>query len=388
MVETADGDFVRKVKRITVVGALVFLAILMGGLLFRYAGSSEVKNWTRDTQVPTVAVLSPDRNYVPQVLILPGTLRAFYSAQIYARVPGYVKSWDRDIGARVKKGELLAYIDTPELDQQIYQAKADLSASKAAQTLSETTAKRWGALLPLDAVSKQAEQEKSAEASSKSSAVDAAAANVHRLEALKEFGRIVAPFDGVVTARNVDVGVLVSGGQSTGAEPLFAVSDVHELRVYVNVPQSYSAQITQGIKAALSVPEYPGRTFSATLVSTSDSISSDSGTLLVQLNVDNRTGVLKPGSYAEVTLTLPAGQDRLVLPASALMFRANGLQVATVDAALRVVMKPIQIGRDLGAKVEVASGIDPRDQVIDNPPDSLSAGDPVRLARADRSNAH
>jgi RND family efflux transporter MFP subunit len=387
MADMSDDGFGRRVKRVAIGGAALFGAVLVAGLLFRYAKGSEVRRWTEDMQIPTVTVLTPDRNSVPQVLILPGTLRAFYSAQLYARVPGYVQRWDRDIGAKVKRGEQLAYIDTPELDQQLSQARADLDVARSAQRLSATTAQRWGALLPLDAVSKQAEQEKSAEATSKSSAVDAAAANVHRLEALKQFGRIVAPFDGVITARNVDVGALVSGGQLSGSEPLFAVSDVHQLRVYVNVPQSYSAQITQGIKASLSVPEYSGRSFTANLVSTSDSISSDSGTLLVQLQVDNRDGALKPGSYAEVTLTLPSNPGRLVLPASALMFRANGLQVATMSSAQRVVMKPIQVGRDLGAKVEVASGIDADDKIIDNPPDSLSAGDPVRLARADHPHA-
>jgi RND family efflux transporter MFP subunit len=301
-------------------------------------------------------------------------------------VPGYVHAWYKDIGAHVKKGDVLALVDTPELDQQVAQARADLGAAQSAQKLSAITAQRWNSLLPLDAVSKQDAEEKNTDLASKQGATKAAEANVDRLLALKGFAQIVAPFDGVVTKRTVDQGALVSAGPATSGDPLFAVSDIHVLRVYVSVPQSYSAQIVPGMQVSLTVPEYPGRTFLAKLVSTSNAISSQSSTLLVEFEVDNAAGLLKPGDYAQVSMSLPGAGTHLRLPASALMFRSEGLRVATVGADNRVVMKPITIETDLGTQVIVAAGLSPHDRVVDNPPDSLGNGDEVRVEGASHAD--
>ncbi|MBS0612983.1 MAG: efflux RND transporter periplasmic adaptor subunit [Proteobacteria bacterium] len=369
----------RRLRRAGFIAGALFGVVLIVGTGARFAQSNEVKNWTLQSQIPTVSLIAPTPLSRPPTLLLPGTLRAFYDAQLYSRVPGYVKGWYRDIGAHVRKGELLADIDTPELDQQMAQARANLEMSMSARTLSQITAQRWDALLPLDAVSKQAAQERTQDVSAKSSAVKAAQADLDRLKALKHFSRIVAPFDGIVTARNADYGTLVSGGQA-GAEPLFAVADVHRLRLYVHVPQAYSSQIGAGIRCSLAVPEYPGRQFEATLSSTSDAISAQSGTLLVELAVDNRAGELKPGDYAKVTLNLAHAERALTIPASALIFRSSGLQVATLHAGGRIAMKPVLVGRDLGARVEISSGLDANDRIVDSPPDSLADGDTVRIA--------
>jgi len=373
-----DG-MMRNLKRAALIGGGVLVAILLIGSYTRFVQASAIKNWTHEEEIPTVALVSPDARGKGQALVLPGTLQAFYDAQIYSRVPGYVHAWYKDIGARVKKGDTLAIIDTPELDQQISQARADLGAAIAAQKLSGTTAERWKSLLPLDAVSKQDAEEKEEDFASKTGAAKAAQANLDRLLAMKEFARIVAPFDGVVTKRTADIGGLVNGGPSSNGNPLFAVSDIGHLRLYVNVPQSYSAQIVPGMTVSLTVPEYPDRTFSAKLLSTSNAISAQSSTLLVELEVDNSSGLLKPGDYAQVSMGLPQGKTMLRLPASALLFRAAGLQVATVAPDNRIVMKNVSIGTDFGTQVTIASGLRGTDRVVNNPPDSLATGDKVRI---------
>ena len=375
-----DG-MMRNLKRAALIGGGVLVAIILIGSYTRFVQASAIKSWTHEEEIPTVALVSPDARGRGQALVLPGTLQAFYDAQIYSRVPGYVHAWYKDIGARVKKGDTLAIIDTPELDQQISQARADVGAAIAAQKLSGTTAERWKSLLPLDAVSKQDAEEKEEDFASKTGAAKAAQANLDRLLAMKEFARIVAPFDGVVTKRTADIGALVNGGPSSNGNPLFAVSDIGHLRLYVNVPQSYSAQIVPGMTVSLTVPEYPDRTFSAKLLSTSNAISAQSSTLLVELEVDNSSGLLKPGDYAQVSMGLPQGKILLRLPASALLFRAAGLQVATVAPDDRIVMKNVSIGTDFGTQVTIASGLSGTDRVVNNPPDSLATGDKVRIGR-------
>ena len=378
--ENDSSQMRRNLKRGAVVAGCVFGAVLLIGLVTRFVEASNVKTWTRDEDIPTVSLVSPSTGGKGQALALPGTLQAFYDAQIYSRVPGYVHGWYKDIGARVKKGDLLATIDTPEIDQQISQARADVGAAVAAQKLSGTTAQRWESLLPLDAVSKQDAEEKEEDLASKTGAVKAAQANLDRLQATKSFSQIVAPFDGVVTKRTVDIGALVKDGPASDGDPLFAVSDISNLRVYVDVPQSYSAQIVPGMVVSLTVPEYPGKIFPAKLVSTSDAISAQSSTLLVEFEVDNSAGLLKPGDYALVSMGLPKGtESNLRLPASALLFRAAGLQVATLAPGGRVVMKPITIGTDMGTQVTVATGLTANDRVVNNPPDSLTTGDKVRV---------
>jgi len=367
-------------RRIAIVAGCILVVIVLVGTYVRFSQASSVASWTQDTDIPTVALISPTSSGKNQSLSFPGTLEAYYAANIYSRVPGYVDAWYKDIGAHVKKGDVLATIDTPELDQQISQARADLSNAQAAQKLSAITAQRWQNLLPLDAVSKQDAEEKEEDLQAKTGAVKAAQANLDRLQALKGFARIVSPFDGVVTKRTIDIGGLVNAGSpSSPSEPLFAVSDMHKLRLYVNVPQDYSAEIVPGMSVSLSVPEYPGRRFAAKLLSTSNAISAQS-TLLVEFEADNGQGLLKPGEYAQVDIGLPSTANRLRLPASALMFRAAGLQVATLGSDDRIVMKPITIGTDMGTQVIVASGLNPTDRVVNNPPDSLSNGDKVRVA--------
>jgi membrane fusion protein, multidrug efflux system len=383
----------RSLKRAAIVGGAVLGLIILFGAYTRFSQSSSTQSWTVKEEVPTVQLVAPASPGAVQALVFPGTLESYYDANLYARVPGYVHAWYKDIGAHVKKGEVLATIDTPELDQQISQAKADLSAAQAARKLSAITAQRWEKLLPLDAVSKQDEETKVEDLESKTGAVNAAQANLGRLEALKAFDRIVAPFDGVVTKRTIDIGALVDAGapqgSSTGAsplpdsttgQPLFTVSDIHALRLYVEVPQNYAAQIVPGMKATLSVPEYPGRTFAAKLVSTSNAISAASSTLLVEFEADNSKGLLMPGEYAQVNIGLPTGSTMLRIPASALIFRAAGLEVATLGPDNRIVMKHITIATDLGTQVVVSSGITAGDKVVNNPPDSLSQGDKVRVA--------
>lgn len=376
-----DPEMTRTLKRGGIVGACVLGAILLVGTGMRLVEAGQLKTWTRAAEVPTVSLISPKASGKETALALPGTLQAWYDARIYARVPGYVKAWYKDIGARVKQGELLALIDTPELDQQIAQARADLGAAQSAEKLSAATAQRWNSLLPLDAVSKQDAEEKAQEMASKAGAAKAAKANLDRLLAMKSFARITAPFDGVVTRRTADIGQLVT--TSSSGDPLFAVADMHAIRVYVNVPQVYSAQIAPGMTVSLTLPEYPGKTFPARLVGTSGAISSQNASLQVEFDADNKSGLLKPGAFAQVAMSLPAGSATLRLPASALMFRSAGLQVATVGRDDRVTMKPISIGTDLGSQVIVASGLEANDRVVDNPPDSLSGGDHVRVAHAD-----
>lgn len=366
-------------KRGAFMAAGILAAILILGGAIRLVEARDLKTWTAEADIPTVALIAPAVSGKGQTLVLPGNLEAWYDAQLYSRVPGYVHAWNKDIGARVRKGDLLATIDTPELDQQISQARADLSAATAAAKLSGTTAERWESLLPLDAVSKQDAEEKEEDFASKSGAAKAAQAHLDQLQAMKAFAQIVAPFDGVVTKRTADIGALVNAGPAASGDPLFAISDVHALRLYVNVPQAYSAQIVPGMTASLTVPEYPGRSFPAKLVSTSDAISAQSSSLLVEFQVDNQGNLLKPGDYVQVSMNMPKGNAALRLPASALMFRAAGLEVASLSGHHRVVMKPVTIGTDLGTQVIIASGITSHDRIIDNPPDSLANGDVVRV---------
>ena len=377
----------RWLKPAGVAGAGLAALIVAAGLVGRVSASQNLKALTTIEAVPTVNVIAPASDTGAQNLTLPGNVQAFYDAQIHARVNGYLKKWYQDIGAHVKAGQVLADIDTPELDQQLIQARANLATSQANQRLAQTTAKRWTSLLADDAVSQQETAEKSGDLDAKTSVVQAAQAEVQRLQALEAFKRITAPFDGVVTGRTTDIGALIAAGGAPSDPGLFSVADVHRLRVYVKVPQAYSADLHPGQTAQLVVPEHPGQTFTAALVSTSGAVSDQSGTMLVELQIDNATGALKPGDYAQVHFDLPAAGGTIRLPASALMLRRSGMMVATLGAGDRVVMKPITVARDFGASVEIASGINPSDRVIDSPPDSLANGEPVRVAQPAASAA-
>ncbi|MDR3481471.1 MAG: efflux RND transporter periplasmic adaptor subunit [Burkholderiaceae bacterium] len=314
-------------------------------------------------------------------LTLPGRLEAYYSASVYARVGGYLKHWSVDIGAPVKAGQLLADIETPELDQQLKQSEANLDTAQANERLTEITTRRWQHLLASDSVSQQEADEKGGDYEAKKALVAAARADVERLRALESFKRITAPFDGVVTARKTDIGALINAGHDAGHE-LFTVGDVHRLRLYVSVPQSYANRVQVGMKAQLEVPEHPGQTFSATLSNNSRAVSENSGTVLVELEVDNAGGKLLPGEYGNVRFDLPPDGHAVLIPASALTFRKEGLSVATLTAENRVAYRAIKISRDLGATVEIASGLTTADHVINNPPDYLESGDLVRVAQS------
>jgi RND family efflux transporter MFP subunit len=367
-----------RLKLIGIVALCVAGIVVVVGLVSRWYTGRELAAWTQAQAIPTVSVISLVSANGDRALVLPGNIQAFSDAPIHARVSGYLKAWYADIGASVTAGQLLAEIDTPDLDQQLAQAEADLATAVANQQLAATTAKRWAGLLAQDAVSHQEADEKNGDLAAKTALVNAARANVDRLKALESFKRITAPFDGVVTSRSTDVGALITVG-GPGDVPLFTVADESKLRVYVRVPQSYSAELKPGMTASFTVPQHPGQDFSATLATTAQAVSAETGTLLVELQIDNGNGALQPGDYAQVRFALPPDPGVIAVPASALMFRDGGMSVATVGADNHVTIKPITIGRDLGTTVEVASGLALEDRVIDNPPDSLRQGDVVNV---------
>ncbi|THD57506.1 efflux RND transporter periplasmic adaptor subunit [Phenylobacterium sp.] len=369
-----------RLKMIGVAALCVAVAVAVLGVVTRVGANQSVKSWTDAEAVPTVTLLNLN-GVGPQTLVLPGQLQAFNTAPIYARVSGYLKSWNVDIGAVVKAGQTLGEIDTPDLDQQLAMAKADLGTAQANEHLSRTTAVRWAGLLAQDAVSQQDADTKNGDLAAKVALTAAARANVARLEALEGFKRIVAPFDGVVTTRSTDIGDLIAAG-APSSTPLFTVADESRLRIYVPVPQNYLADVRPGMTAVFTLPGYPGRSFMANLSSNASAIVPQSGTLLVQLQIDNKDRALKPGAYAQVRFNLPADAGAIQLPATALMFRDAGMSVAVVGPTGRVAIRPVTIGRDLGSSVIIASGVTPADRVIDNPPDSLQPGDPVKIATA------
>jgi RND family efflux transporter MFP subunit len=377
----------KRLKTVGVVALCVAAVVVVLGVISRVQADQNLKAWTGAQAVPVVKVISIAGAAGPSELVLPGDVQAFNTAPIHARVPGYLKAWYADIGAPVKAGQLLALIDTPDLDQQLAQAKADLATALANQKLAQTTATRWQGLLAQDAVSRQDADEKSGDLAAKTALSAAARANVDRLQALEGFRRITAPFDGVVTTRSTDIGALISVGGPTDT-PLFTVADERRLRIYVRVPQSYAGDIKPGMTARFTVPEYPGRTFEARLATTADAITPQTGTLLVQLQIDNADHQLKSGAYAQVRFSLPASGGAVQAPASALIFRDNGMAVAVIGPGGKVAIKSITIGRDLGSAVEIASGLGPNDRLIDNPPDSIRAGDTVRIASSGAEGGH
>jgi len=311
-------------------------------------------------------------------VVLPGTVQSFLEAPIYARTSGYVKAWYTDIGAPVKKGQLLAELDTPEIDDQLHQAEADLGTAEANGKLADSTAKRWQALVATDSVSKQENDEKAADAAAKNAAVLASKANVARLQQLESFKRVVAPFDGIVTARKTDVGALINAGSGIGPE-LFHVADTSKLRVYVQVPQAYVPLVKAGMAASLRFVEFPRRDFPATVARTAEAMDATARTLLVELQVDNAQHELLPGGYTEVHLAVTPSAATVRLPINTLLFRAEGLRVAKIDGNNQVVLAPVTLGRDYGTEVEVVEGVAPGESVVLNPPDSLKDGQAVRV---------
>ena len=378
----------RGVRIAGVIALVVIVVVVILGLATRVFEAKHLKTWTDDQNVPTVNVATPEQKGAGASLQLPGRIEAYTQAPMYARTGGYLKSWKVDIGGKVKTGQLLAEIETPDLDQQLLQAKADLASAQANESLAATTAKRWQAMLASDSVAKQEVDEKTGDYTAKRALANAAKANVDRIEATKGYARIVAPFDGVVTARNTDVGALINEGSSGGGQPLFVVSDVSKLRVYVQVPQTFVPSIPAGATAQLTVPEYPGRMFTAKVDASAQAVNASSGSTLLQLSVDNADGKLMPGSFTNVQFKLDANAAGLRVPASALIFDASGLHLATVGSDNRVTFKTVTIQHDYGKTVEIGSGISANDRVIDSPPDAIANGDPVKIAQPAQSNGN
>jgi RND family efflux transporter MFP subunit len=354
------------------------LTLVVSGIRAREDTSVKLKEWTEDQSVPSVAVIYADPGALTQTIDLPGRLEAYYRAPIFARVNGYLKSWSADIGARVKAGEVIAEIDAPDLDQQLLQARADLTNQQASAKLSDVTLARRKTLIASNFVSMQEIDERTADLSNKSAAVNSSQANVERLEALAGYKKITVPFDGIVTARNTDVGALINAGGGSGP-PMFIVSDIKKLRVYVNVPQNYVPSVKIGAKGTIGVPEYPTRAFEATVEASAQSVDVNSGTTQMQLGLDNSASALMPGGFANVRLVLQRDGVPLHIPSSALIFDQNGLRVATVTADDRILFKPVTIARDLGREIELAGGITLDDRVISTPPDGIVNGDKVHV---------
>jgi RND family efflux transporter MFP subunit len=384
--QNPDRSVVHRLRRVGAVAALAAIAIAAYGLVSRASETSRLRRLTETQAVPTVAIVAPTGVENHTGLDLPGRLQAFITAPIYARVPGYLKTWKYDIGGKVKAGDVLAEIETPDLDQQLLQARAALSVAQANAKLAQITAERWQSLASTDAVAKQDVDQRTFTWNANVAQVKAAQANVDQLVAEEGFKRLIAPFDGIVTARETDIGALINVGAAGGAQ-LFVVSETGKLRVYVNVPQNYVPSVPAGTKATISVPEHPGKTYSGTVEASAQAVNPSTGTTLMQIIVDNSAGEMMPGDYASINLQIAAAPHVLSVPSSALIFDAKGLSIATVDAGNRVVLKPVSIERDLGAIVELASGLSPNDRVIANPPDGIGNGAEVRLAGAAPSAA-
>ena len=362
-------------------GAVLLAGVVVGyGFMDRAHSKQEVVQWTNTQAIPTVALAQFIPGGTHQTLTLPGNIQPYNRAAIFARVNGYVKSWDHDIGSSVKAGQVLATIDAPDLDQQLGQAKATLASVKANEQIATLTANRNNILLQKQIVAQQLADQTTADAAAKEAVVDANEANVRQLEAMQSFKTLAAPFDGVVTARNVELGMLINSGGS--GQPLFEVSDLHRVRIFVQVPQSFSAALAPGMKATFEMPQYPGVQFDATLSHISKAINATSHSMQVELQADNAAGKFFGGSYCNVHFELPTDANLVKLPSTALVTGNQGTEVATLDSNDKVVLKSVQLGRDLGDSVEIVAGLSPSDRVINNPPETLAAGDKVRVATA------
>ena len=373
-----------KLRRMGGIVAVVFLAGFIIGFIPRWYQRTVLRAETLELATPTVRVVSPTPSESSGGLLLPAEVKPLVEAPIFARANGYLRRWLVDIGAHVDAGQLIAEIDIPDLDQQLEQARAQLAESDAALALAKTTADRWADLLKTSSVSEQENAEKQADFKLKTATVEAARANVHRLEQLVSFARVTAPFAGTITARNTDVGDLIVAG---GSKELFRLAQTEKLRVYVRVPQTAAHGIAPGQPAEVLIPEMPGRVFPAKVVTTSGAMATDSRTLLTELEVDNSKNEILPGSYAQVRFLDTAPSAALTLPSNTLLFRAQGLQVGVVGSDGKVDLRNVQIGRDFGQKVEVLSGVSSSDQVIVNPSDSLVSGTTVRIAEAPKTVA-
>lgn len=370
------------------IGLAVLIAVAAWGIFTRWGNEQALAHKAQDSQTPTVQLVTASAGPAAEEVVLPGTVQPFIDAPIYARTSGYVKEWYTDIGTPVKKGQILALLDTPEVDQQLRQAEADYASAQANDTLAQSTAKRWAALQATDSVSKQENDEKQADAQAKKALLASARANLERLKELEGFKRVTAPFDGVVTARQTDIGALINSGAAQGAS-LFRVTDNSKLRVYVQVPESYTPMIKKGVQVQLGIAELPGKNLSAEVTRTAEAMDSALRTLQVEIQYNNEKHDIVPGGYAQVHFHLPIAEGKPRLPVSALIFRADGLQVARLDEQSKAHLVKVQMGRDFGKEVEIASGINAGDRIIASPPDSLNDGDAVKIAeKKDQKDAN
>src|ERR1700716_2344873 len=367
---------------LTAAAAAVLIAgiVLSYGFIGRAQSKQEVVDWTNTHAIPTVALAARLPGSSHQTLTLPGNVQPFNRAAILARVNGYVKSWDHDIGSPVKAGQVLATIDAPDLDQQLGQAKATLASVRANEHFATLTANRNNILVQKQIVAQQLADQTAADAAAKKAVVDANEANVRQLEAMQSFKTLAAPFDGVVTARNVQIGMLINSGGS--GQALFEVSDLHRVRIYVQVPQSFSAGLAPGMEATFEMPQYPGVQFDATLSHISKAMKANSHSMQVELQADNAAGKFFGGSYCNVHFEVPIDANLVKIPSTALITGNQGTQVATLDGNDKVVLKSVKLGRDLGDSVEGVAGLSPSDRIINSPPETLASGDAVRLAAA------
>ena len=381
-VPEASGESSRSTALSLVAAVAVVAAIgwvVWSGIRARAASRVELAHVTEEAATPAVAVTFPKPSAPVQEIVLPGSAQAFTDSPIYARTSGYLSKWYFDIGARVRKGDLLAEIETPEIDEQLQQARAALETAQANYHLAETTADRWQFLLKSNSVSKQETDQAVANSQAQKATVDANAANVRRLEQLQSFEKVYAPFDGVITARNTDIGALIDAGAGAQSKELFHLAAIDKLRVFVAVPEVYSNAAQSGAPAALTLDEYPGRTFSGVIVRDSSAIDAASRTLLVEVDVANAEGQILPGAYVSVHLKLPGQIRSVTIPSNTLLFRREGLRAAVVRGG-HAVLVPVAIGRDYGSTVEIVSGLRPGEPVILDPADSLTSGSPVRVA--------
>jgi RND family efflux transporter MFP subunit len=358
---------------------ILFAVLAVYSLSARRNNSRVLAEQTARSAVLNVAVIHATPINSDSGLVLPGTLEAYVESPIYARTDGYLKKWYTDIGSRVKQGELLAEIDTPEVDQQLSQARADLGTAQANVNLASTTAARYQDLIKTDSVSKQEVDNAVGDFNAKKAIVQSAEANVKRLEDLESFKRVYAPFSGVITQRNVDTGTLINAGNGGAAKELFDLAQVDPLRVFVAVPQTYAPSIHTGQQGCLALAEYTGKTFCGHVARTADSIDPATRTLRTEVDVPNPTATLLPGAYAEVHFDVKVVGVHLSLPITGLLFRPEGTMAAVVGADSRIALKRVLIGRDFGSTVEILQGLDPADQIVDNPPDSIEAGEQVHV---------
>lgn len=376
------GSRIRAIVVVIIVLVTV-AAVVASGVIPRLRARQVLRQQTTISAEPTVTIVHPERGMPAEELVLPGNIQAFLDAPIYARTSGYLKKWYFDIGAHVKQGQLLADIESPEVDQQLRQAQADLATNEADLRLAQITAERYVGLFKTDSVAKQDVDNAVQNAAAKDAAVKSAQANVKRLEQLVSFEKVYAPFDGVVTARNTDIGQLIDSGSSPGSQrELFHVAAINKLRVFVNVPQVYSHATKPGIRGDLTLPEIPGRRFEGALVRTADALDPATRTLLVEVDVVNSTGLLFPGAYTEVHFKIRSDRSTLIIPSASLVFRSEGLRVPIVVNGNRASLVPVVLGRDFGNTVEVLSGLSDDASIIANPPDSLVDGEIVRVIQA------